>query len=82
METPRNETEAYLALVATVYDRAADAVTVRIAELAADPVPVPIRKPGDPRDVPAAAAGELAAEDVRPGMRQIGGQWFYSAAWL
>ncbi len=27
-------------------------------------------------------AGELAREDVRPGMRRIGGTWFYSSAWL
>jgi len=24
----------------------------------------------------------LRAEDIRPGMRQIGGEWFYSARWL
>lgn len=33
-------------------------------------------EPGEPD------AGELAREDVRPGMRKIGGQWFYSAAWI
>jgi hypothetical protein len=49
-----------------------------------------IRRPGEPRRIaiaeparePIAIATPLGPDDVRPGMRMIGGQWFYSARWL
>jgi hypothetical protein len=42
------------------------------------PVP-PLRRPGQSRS---AHLEVVRAEDIRPGMRQIDGRWFYSAAWL
>jgi hypothetical protein len=45
----------------------------------------PLRAPGSssPAERTSAPAPvEVKAEDIVPGMRQIGGEWFYSAAWI
>jgi hypothetical protein len=84
---PRNETEAHLALEAAAYDRAIatvagrDARIVAIVEAGERGEAVPIRKPGEPRDRQPIET-PMRPEDITPGMRQIGGRWFYSAAWI
>ena len=93
MTACRNETEAHLALAAAAMDRAINAASDRrIGELAREDVPPDpaLRQPGEPvrvpigeADVPPAAVPvTIGREDIRPGMRMIGGEWFYSAAWL
>lgn len=88
---PRNETEAFLTMEAAAFDRAAEAAGLtpaaarRIEVLASDAergIAIPIRKPGDPADVPADDRGTFADDPIRPGERIIGGRRFYSAAWL
>lgn len=57
----------------------------RLTVLALDDVPpaVPLRTPGEPARIAIGPADvPLSADDVRPGMRLIGGEWFYSSAWL
>jgi len=82
---PRNETEAHLALAAAAYDRAIATVAGEDARILAivetgEACPVPIRKPGEDRRMPIETP--MRPEDIVPGMRQIGGRWFYSAAWI
>ena len=81
---PRNEREAHAAILATLLNGGLAAIgsetRVRVSELLADPVAIPIRKPGEARDVAAPFAG--GSPNLPPGHRRIGGQVFYSAAWL
>jgi hypothetical protein len=57
-----------------------DARIVAIVETGERGEAVPIRKPGEDRRMPIETP--LRPEDIVPGMRQIGGRWFYSAAWI
>lgn len=87
MTTTRSETQAWLDLMEHAKraewngdrEAAIRAEVGRLEDEGLPPVPA-LRRPA--LQVARAAGAELSAEEIRPGMRQIDGRWFYSAAWL